>query len=162
MTGDVLGLVFSPKNLRGRIPCLRAYRPESTPPPYGPGGGVSRYGFLEICGGRPSNTLRPANHVSQHTDDNLPSTSQQVISETHAYHGFHSSYQQWRVVSDVPMHSSPDRHPDHSAGFQQRRVDPFPDPTTGHAETTCYICDSLSVPFPCLSNGVTNCHKVHV
>ena len=32
MTDDVLGLVFSPKNLRGRIPCLRAYSPESTPP----------------------------------------------------------------------------------------------------------------------------------
>jgi len=45
MTDDVLGLVFSPKNLRGRIPCLRAYSPESTPPPCGPGGGVALYVF---------------------------------------------------------------------------------------------------------------------
>ena len=45
MTDDVLGLVFSPKNLRGRIPCLRAYSPESTPAPWRPGGRVALYVF---------------------------------------------------------------------------------------------------------------------
>ena len=45
MTDDVLGLVFSPKNLRGRIPCLRAYSPESTPPACGSEGGVALHVF---------------------------------------------------------------------------------------------------------------------
>jgi len=47
-------------------------------------------------------------------------------------------------------------------GFQQRRVDPFPDPTTGHAEKTRYISDGLPVPVSCPLDGVTNRPKVHV
>ena len=35
-------------------------------------GRPARYRFLEICVGRPNSTLRTANHISLHSDDNLP------------------------------------------------------------------------------------------
>jgi len=46
--------------------------------------------------------------------------------------------------------------------LQERRVDPFPDPPTGHSETTRYICDGLPAPVSCPLDGVTNRPKVHV
>ena len=39
----------------------------------------ARCRILEICVGRPNSTLKPANHISHHSDDNLPTGPRQGL-----------------------------------------------------------------------------------